>query len=161
MASQTQWFVRGGWGCWLPSCQVRVVRFYVSSRPPPPPPPSSSSASDGSVAGPQPQVQDGSVPHWTSNTSSAWQCKVCTLHGVLATVAITRSRVVFEKVKPLHLAHGNQGLAPECVANGSRLTLGVWGALFARGSRTRRRCHWGKLLERVLDGSVTCQTRVK
>ena len=26
------------------------------------------------LAGPQPQVQDGSVPHWTSTASSGWQC---------------------------------------------------------------------------------------
>ena len=28
-------------------------------------------------------------------------------------------------------------------------------------SRTLRRCHWGKLLERVSDENVTCQIRVK
>ena len=27
--------------------------------------------------------------------------------------------------------------------------------------RALRRCHWGKLLERVSDGNVTCQIRVK
>ena len=61
---------------------------------------------------------------------------------------------------------------PECVAKGSRLTLGVWGrALFAtrcfyvrnrsQPSAVIRRCHWGKLLEGVSDENVTCQIRVK
>ena len=63
---------------------------------------------------------------------------------------------------------------PECIAKGSRLTLGGsgGGALFVtrwfyvrnrlqpfatvRG-RALRRCHWGKLLQVTIHGCVTCQ----
>ena len=43
------------------TCQVRVVRLYVSCLPPPPPPP------------PQPPAPDGSVPRRTSTASFGWQ----------------------------------------------------------------------------------------
>ena len=68
-------------------------------------------------------------------------------------------------------------LFPECVAKGSRLTLGGLGvepcsrtvaSMFATvrnrsqpsatvRSRTPRRCHWGKLLQVTFHGCVTCQ----
>ena len=53
-----------GWGgdiCSFPTCQVRVVRFYVSCRPRPLP------------AGPQPRAPAGSVPGQTSTASQ----KIC------------------------------------------------------------------------------------
>ena len=66
---------------------------------------------------------------------------------------------------------------PECVAKGSRLTLGGLGvescsrlvaSMFATvrnrsqpfatvRSRSLRRCHWGKLLQVTIHGCVTCQ----
>ena len=58
-------------------------------------------------------------------------------------------------------------LIPECVAKGSRLTLGGLGvepcsrpvaSMFATvRSRALRRCHWGKLLQVTFHGCVTCQ----
>ena len=67
-----------------------------------------------------------------------------------------------------------EGLFPECVAKGSRLTLSGSGgrALFATRcfyvrnrpqpsatvrSRALRRCHWGKLLQVTMHGCVTCE----
>ena len=72
----------------------------------------------------------------------------------------------------------NRGLLfPECVAKGSRLTLGGLGvepcsrsvvstsatvrnrpqpSATVRG-RALRRCHWGKLLQVTIHGCVTCQ----
>ena len=53
----------GGWifvdvFLFFPTCQLRVVRFYVNSRPPPPP---------------QLPAPDGSLPHQTSTASARWQ----------------------------------------------------------------------------------------
>ena len=86
----------------IPTCQVRVARFYVSCLAFGPPPSPQLHVSDGSVrrrtskasvgrhssppglnrqlrtavfpAGPQPPAPDGSVPHRTSTASSGLQC---------------------------------------------------------------------------------------
>ena len=52
--------------CFFPTCQVRVVRFYVSC----PAFSSSSCFSSSSSAGPQLQYLDRSVPRWTRTASS-------------------------------------------------------------------------------------------
>ena len=80
----------------------------------------------------------------------------------------------FTRVDPLLNVRIN---FPECVAKGSRLTLGGLGvelcsrpvaSMFATvgnrpqpfatvRSRALRRCHWGKLLQVTFHGCVTCQ----
>ena len=69
----------------FPTCQVRVVRFYVSCRASPPPPPAPPAPLLLALlnrkcrmavvpAGPQPPAPDGSVPRRTSTANSGWQC---------------------------------------------------------------------------------------
>ena len=75
------------------------------------------------------------------------------------------------------LLKSRRSFFPECVAKGSRLTLGGLGvkscsrpvaSMFATvrnrsqpfatvRSRSLRRCHWGKLLQVTIHGCVTCQ----
>ena len=74
-------------GCFFPTCQVRVVRFYQSCRlllPPPPPPPSPrlllppdlnySHPRQVLAAGPQPRPSQPSVGCRTPTTASPAQC---------------------------------------------------------------------------------------
>ena len=76
--------------CLFPTCQVRVVSFYVSSSAfssscsSPPPASSRWQCSPPDLncqltmavfpTGPQRQALDGSVPHRTSTASARWQC---------------------------------------------------------------------------------------
>ena len=65
----------------FPTCQVRVVRFYVSWLPPSAfRLPSASSCSSSSSAGPQPRVSTPSVPCRTSTASIHAKCSLPDLH---------------------------------------------------------------------------------
>ena len=83
-------------GFQFPTCQMRVVRLYVSClappppppRPPPPPPPDLNRKCrmpDLAVfrAGPQLPAPAGSVPRWISTAISAWQCSPSDLNHEL------------------------------------------------------------------------------
>ena len=54
----------------FPTCQVRVVRFYVSC------PASGSSSSSSASAGPEQKAQDQSDPRQTSTASARSQCSL-------------------------------------------------------------------------------------
>ena len=64
-------FLVGGEGLnrYFPTCQVRVVRFYVSCR-------SSFSSSSSAASGPQPRPATSSVRCRTSTTTSHAQCSL-------------------------------------------------------------------------------------
>ena len=94
-----------------------------------------------------------------------------------------RGSAPFPEAIAFHVYHFHPGrepirvFFPECVAKGSRLTLGGLGvepcsrpvaSMFATvrnrsqpsatvRSRSLRRCHWGKLLQVTFHGCVTCQ----
>ena len=101
-------------------------------------------------------------------------------HGCIHELCTSRCRKEFVSnrfnLSPLVVEHRIY-FFPECVAKGSRLTLGGLGvescsrsvvSMFATvrnrsqpsatvRSRTLRRCHWGKLLQVTFHGCVTCQ----
>ena len=60
--------------CWFPTCQVRVVRFYVSCPASASSSSSSSAFSSASSAGPQLQALDRSDPRGTSTASPGSEC---------------------------------------------------------------------------------------
>ena len=68
--------------------------------------------------------------------------------------------MIFSRMRSERFSFGSGGLGVEPC---SRPVVSMFAAARNRPQpfAVERRCHWGKLLERVSDESVTCQIRVK